>query len=824
MKPIFLTTSILFLITAQLFAQNSTFTINESEYFTSKEMPGVEVMVFQDFYPDGHQGGVTIVQNGERVVANGDLRLEPAPGQWSPVPKKEKTDLNKKENFIEVQLWYPDSTKNRKGFNPIIYPDLNFKYKVKVQPEGKSFRVRVDLEEELPDEWYQSAGFNLELFPGFYFGKTYMMDGTFGHFSRQFNSPLEFQNGELNIKPMAKGKKLLLVPENDSETIVFESQGEALELLDGRGEHNNGWFIVRVPLTKDRTKSVVDLLITPQAAPSYKYEPVIQVSQVGYHTQQSKKAFIELDKREEKFANISLYRVQENGSLEQVKSEAGERWGNFLRYQYLSFDFSDIEEEGIYKIAYGNEMSHPFLISKDIYEHNVWQPTLEYYLPVQMCHMRINDRYKVWHDWCHLDDARMAPTNLNHFDGYVQGPETLTDFDSGERVPGLNVGGWHDAGDYDLRVESQATTVMRLVQMRELFGADLDLTTINQSEKLVEMHRPDGIPDILQQIEHGVLTILGGYNQLGRFYRGIICSDLRQYTLLGDASSMTDNLFYDAELDEKATYGTTSGKEDDRWVFTEENPNRETGVASSLAAASRVLKGYNEDLAQNCLEAALDYWDRHQGQDPSRLTSLAVELFKTTEAQSYLQFIEKNKTPILEKIERTGPALASISQQLKSSSIAPDLEKALAQYASKVEEKVKATPYGVEYAPNIWGAGWGIQSFGVSQYMLHRGFPEIFSKEPVLSALNFVLGVHPGSNNASFVSGVGANSITVAYGVNRDEWSYIPGGSVSGTALIRPDLPELKEWPYFWQQTEYVMGGGATNFMFLALAANDMLD
>jgi len=74
------------------------------------------------------------------------------------------------------------------------------------------------------------------------------------------------------------------------------------------------------------------------------------------------------------------------------------------------------------------------------------------------------------------------------------------------------------------------------------------------------------------------------------------------------------------------------------------------------------------------------------------------------------------------------------------------------------------------------------------------------------------------------VSGVGAKSVTVAYGVNRDEWSYIPGGAVSGTAIIRPDYPELKEWPYFWQQTEYVLGGGATHFMFLALAAHHVLN
>jgi len=32
----------------------------------------------------------------------------------------------------------------------------------------------------------------------------------------------------------------------------------------------------------------------------------------------------------------------------------------------------------------------------------------------------------------------------------------------------------------------------------------------------------------------------------------------------------------------------------------------------------------------------------------------------------------------------------------------------------------------------------------------------------------------------------------------------------------------MKVWPFFWQQTEYVMGGGATNYMFLVLAVHDL--
>jgi endoglucanase len=145
-------------------------------------------------------------------------------------------------------------------------------------------------------------------------------------------------------------------------------------------------------------------------------------------------------------------------------------------------------------------------------------------------------------------------------------------------------------------------------------------------------------------------------------------------------------------------------------------------------------------------------------------------------------------------------------------------------YRAEVEALEKKTPYGVPYEPQVWGADWGIQAFGMEQYFLHAAFPGIFPLDGMLHALDFVLGVHPGPNNASFVSGVGSRSVTVGYGFNRADWSYIPGGSVSGTALIRPDYPELLEWPYLWQQTEYVLGGGTTDYLFLVLAADDLLN
>ena len=38
--------------------------LNEAEYFSR---PGVDVMAFQDIYPEGHQGGVSLILNGSRL-------------------------------------------------------------------------------------------------------------------------------------------------------------------------------------------------------------------------------------------------------------------------------------------------------------------------------------------------------------------------------------------------------------------------------------------------------------------------------------------------------------------------------------------------------------------------------------------------------------------------------------------------------------------------------------------------------------------------------------------------------------------------------------
>jgi endoglucanase len=802
--------------------KQSELVLNELEYL---EMPGLNVMLAHDFYPEGHQGGVSIIQNGKRVATNGDIRLEPTPGQWQPIPKVGERQVDKQAQEIWVNMSYPDSSRHMKGFNPIVYPDLYFKYSLKVRPEGKSFKIIIDLEEPLPEDWIGKVGFNMELFPGFLFGKSYYMDGQQGIFPTQANGPVFYdEEGNIQMTPMAKGDKLVVAPELDEQRMAIENLNGDLELIDGRGEHNNGWFVVRSLIQSGAAERAVEWLVTPNVIENWTHQPIIQISQVGYHPNQKKVAVIELDGSTTSSMPVSLLRLNKNGEHEEILVESPGIWGEFLRYKYLQFDFSEVKAKGIYQVVYGDLKSEPFQIKNDIFKRHVWQPTLEYYLPVQMCHMRINDRYRVWHDYCHMDDALMAKTNVNHFDGYLQGASTLTKYNSLESVPLLNRGGWHDAGDYDLRVESQIGTVKMLALAMEEFGTAYDQTMVDQENHLVEMHRPDGKNDVQQQIEHGLLSVLGGYEAMGRLYRGIICPTLRQYVLLGDASSMTDNFIFDPTLDSGEVRGNRSGIADDRWVFTEQNPRRELGVAAGLAAASRALPDYNSALSERSLDISKKLWEANLDANPIFQLEAAVELFITTEEQQYREYFIENYEKLAEPIERTGWLLGRVMNKLEDEEVKAYIRKAVQDYLEQVEDERKENPYGVPYKPNIWGAGWGIQRFGVEQYFLHSRFPQIFPNDYMFHALNFVLGCHPGTNNASFASGVGSRSVLVAYGVNRADWSFIPGGVASGTALIRPDYPELLTWPFLWQQTEYVMGGGGTNFMFLVLAADHLID
>src|SRR5690606_29734538 len=81
-------------------------------------------------------------------------------------------------------------------------------------------------------------------------------------------------------------------------------------------------------------------------------------------------------------------------------------------------------------------------------------------------------------------------------------------------------------------------------------------------------------------------------------------SVLHNYHRLGDAASLTDGLPYNPELGpyEVAADGQSSGVKDDMWAFTSRNPGLDLSAATMFAAASRALKGYNDDLSARALQ------------------------------------------------------------------------------------------------------------------------------------------------------------------------------------------------------------------------------
>ena len=126
---------------------------------------------------------------------------------------------------------------------------------------------------------------------------------------------------------------------------------------------------------------------------------------------------------------------------------------------------------------------------------------------------------------------------------------------------------------------------------------------------------------------------------------------------------------------------------------------------------------------------------------------------------------------------------------------------------------------GVPIASGTWGGSGAVAEFAIQMYFLHAAFPVIVGTEYVFRGLDYVLGMHPASN-VSYVSGVGTQSKLIAYGNNRADYTFIPGGMIPGVVIIQPDFPELKDsWPFLWYENEYVIDT-TTEFILAANAAS----
>ena len=355
------------------------------------------------------------------------------------------------------------------------------------------------------------------------------------------------------------------------------------------------------------------------------------------------------------------------------------------------------------------------------------------------------------------------------------GPTTDSPFAPGEHIPGLDRGGWYDAGDFDIRTQTQAQAVSNLVLAREHFGVDWDATTVDQKARLVEIRRPDGVPDALQQIEHGVLALLAQYRAIGHAIPGIIEPTLEQYTHLGDGASKTDNRVYAERLGPLDTDGRYSGVADDRWAFTSRSTALDYAAAAALAAAARALRGHDDALAQGvpgdgrarvarraraaaCRLRVLQHRRRrhHRGRDRRRRRAADRDRGRAAvrEAPHGAASGDQGALPPagLERGARDPADGRRVQEELAS---------ALRAFKATRDQELAKNPFGVPITTGNWGGAGPVAQFGVQMYFLHRAFPELVGPEYTLRAFDYVLGRHPASN-LSYVSSVGTRSKLVA--------------------------------------------------------------
>jgi hypothetical protein len=860
---------------ASLFCAEFDMKVTDKNYLNTQ---GFSVFLYDSTYHpvfvDQKNTAMEMILHGQRIATNGDVRLMPTPEQWDLVATLKGRHADKENNKLTANLAFPTF-------------DLSYTLEVAAEPGG--VRVSINLDKPLPEKLAGRAGFNLEFLPSIYMGKAYLVNGTqAGIFPRTPNDPMvklmpladepkkayyledwDKAKGYTQPLPFAQGKSITLGVDDNLARVNVLSDTADLMLFDGRDRAQNGWFVLRSLIPVGKTEGAIVWHIRPDVIPNWTRPPVIAHSQVGYAPGFSKVAVLELDPKYDAPKNAKVLRLEADGTYKQVFEGPITPSTPWLRYSYSKFDFSSVNDPGLYVIEYAGERTAPFPISKDAYAH-IWQDSLDHHIAEQMDHVSVREGYRIWHGASHLDDGRMAPVVGEQFDGWNQATATDGKWKGGDHIPGMNVGGWFDAGDYDLEEPAQLSVIQNLALAYRTFNLKYDELSVDEKAREVEMHRPDGTPDTVQQVEHGALYILAQFHNIGHAIRGTHEPDLRQYTHLGDAASKTDGRVYDSKLGPNETKGDYSGKPDDRWIFTTNNPFFQWNAIAALAAAADTLKGYNDALAKDCLDTAKKAWDEEKAHPTQFPASAAfggapegapangvlaasqgnVNGAHNNQARSGTQ-TAAGTPPAPPRPNRFGPGMdwpAALELTIATNGAEPyksrlkelfpevikpqqmgrlgwtavralpyldagakdQMHDAVKTWMEEQDKQLNATPFGVPPSLGTWGGSGAVVDMAIRMYFLHKTFPDLVGPEYTLRAVNYILGTHPVSST-SYVAGVGTVSKTKTYSNNRADNAYIPGAVIPGYIVIKPDFPEcIDDFGFLWFEDEAVVAGSAS--------------
>ena len=825
------------LVTACIAGNAQDLKLNDLEYFETR---GVNVLVYSNTFSGGFNdeknSGLEIIHHGVRTVQGGAVRLNNTPEQWDLVPSTPSRKVNKDDGSIEVTM---------------RYNDYDFESRLTVSAKGKAVEVSVWLDKPLPAELEGDAGFNLEFLPSQYWNKAYIMDGRFNRFPRyavsqtvarpnsekmrQYKGYKTYDDrgtGEfVDPLPMETGREIVMAPDAPERMIKITSDTD-LMLFDGRMIAQNGWYVLRSLLPAGKTGKVLTWTIEPNSIDGWIRKPNIGYSQVGYLPDQPKVAVIELDKNDTPLKKASIWRINTNGTEEKCFEGVVREWGPYYKYNYAKFDFSALTTPGIYFIKYGDLKTENFLIDGSVY-NEITSATSDVWIPIHMNHMTVNEGYRIWHGEPFKEGYLQAPAPTDHFDLHSQGPTTDTKYKALELIPGLNVGGYFDAGDFDIETGSNISVVQNMVTIWERFKPMRDETFVSEEQRYVDLHRPDGTADMLQFIRHGVLNLVAQAENIGHMSQTLSNSVLDNYHHLGDAAAITDGRHYDPSLKpyEISADGKSSGTPDDLWAFTSRDPSLDFRAATMFAAASRVLRGFDDELAERCLtqskrlmsEATELMAQRQQQRPGGRMggrmggndMATNLQLYVSTGQQEYLDKFSQQIWPALERSANSAIGTAMDAIPYMDAEYKEKLRPYVAKYKEYLDNVSKQNPYGVPIGTGNWAGGGNVVSFGTTAAFASIYFPDIIDKTYAYNAMAYMFGCHP-YHNYSLVATVGAtHPKSVFYGNNRADFSFIPGNVAPGVLFRKPDhFENFDDWPFLWGQNEGTIAGNTGYLIF----------
>ncbi len=724
----------------------------------------------------GKHGGAHLMRGSEVLIR--DIGITCGNGGFWPY-----------DRMAEVKVGFGKGTLSFRG----KVPGREIVYDQEISVEGNRIKFVMRRTGAWGQQGWDNLTFRLPM--AYYKGARFRADGEEKAFTLKYSQEHEYL--------AANVKKVEANPGDPSLNLTFEC-AQGMSVSDERrwGGQN---YCVSIGIPRDQQAGASVIYLTLPQLPAT-LGTAVRYSRIGYPLAGPKYVVLEWPRHGSRPADDSVRLENAAGAV--VKQGAFDQTVSpqHMQCDFAPFDFSEVKEPGSYRIVWsGGKID--VAIRRKIFEDKLWEPTLDAFIPFQMCHANVNFGGKVpEHTECHMDDGIRVPANFAGVDRFQSYECEGTPYKAGDPIPCAK-GGWHDAGDCDLNIYAQGFAVWVLALVYEEFDLRRDVATLDAERGQFTLGKPDGVPDIVQQIEWGVIWLRSMLQRDGRSYVGLIDQPNR-YSQSGKKwSEMTDN---------------KPGTGDERQVYVDYHAELQLMQATALCAASRALRQTRPELAKQCLDDAVKalayfrshkevyrstvyFYPEHKGRD-SMLALTLAELYLTTKDPSYLKDLE-GMAETIRNLQVTDPyitsttassfwyappVLARLHGVLRDGALKAAVATVCRRAAEAQAESESPRPWPFHY----WHFGnWGQAQTGAVRtfdaYWLSKVVPDVFPVSATLRSMLWIYGLHP-LNDQTFVSGVvglpGPEYIHSGqiFGLYGSEPGTVPGALAGGLTGLFP--------------------------------------